>query len=250
MGYEVFVPRKNDSGLYDGDLGVVIYCAGYGDCAGNPRKVIESNISSLIQIIERSSFRRLIYLSSTRLYLSNDRSSEEADLLISSSDKRRLFNLTKLVAEEMCLLSDREIVIIRPSNIYGLAVSSPLYLPSIVRDAIHKKKVNMYVSKDYAKDYVSVMDVANSIYQLSLCDRLDSKIYNVGSGINISSREIAEVLSRETDCEIIWHKTPFNEEVFPETDISKLVAQIDFSPRSVLDDLPKLITEFKQVSSR
>ncbi|WP_337242221.1 NAD-dependent epimerase/dehydratase family protein, partial [Proteus faecis] len=77
---------------------------------------------------------------------------------IHTSDNRRLFNITKLAAEEICLKSNKNITIIRPSNVYGTAINSSLFLPSIVRDAIQKKEINMFVSPEYSKDYISVND--------------------------------------------------------------------------------------------
>ena len=247
-GHDVFIPKKDDSALFLEDLGVVIYCAGYGDCASNPFKVIESNVISLANVVERGIFQKLIYLSSTRLYLGNDSSLESDDLLISSTDKRRLFNLTKLVAEEVCLLSKKNITIVRPSNVYGMALKSPLYLPSIIRNAIIEKRIDMYVSKQYAKDYISVEDLADAVYRLTLCEKLGHKIYNIASGINVSSFRIAEVIQNHTGCDVVWHEIDVNnEEKFPETNIKLTKNSIDFSTSYVLDDLPLMISKFKRI---
>lgn len=247
-GHDVFIPEKNDEELFDKNLGIVIYCAGYGDCTSNPFKVVESNINSLVNIVERGDFKKLIYLSSTRLYMEKSSSLETDDLLISSTDKRRLFNLTKLVSEELCLLSKKNITIVRPSNVYGMALKSPLYLPSITRNAIVEKRIDMYVSKQYAKDYVSVEDVADAVYRLTLCENLEHKIYNIASGINVSSFQIAEILEKHTGCEVVWHDLDFsNEEKFPTTSVQLISDSIRFLPSSVLDDLPLMISKFEQV---
>jgi len=246
IGHSVTVPKKGYIISEEKNLGIVIYCAGHGDCAANPFKVLESNVSTLANLLENGNFKRLVYISSTRLYMEQQDSCESANLTLQTSDKRRLFNLTKLVAEELCLLSEKDTVIVRPSNVYGMALSSPLYLPAITRNAINNGRVDMFVTKEYAKDYVSVTDVASAICKLSLLQDLKHDIYNIASGTNVTALQIADLINKYTDCEIIWHSVD-NEEHFPTTDITQVVNEIDFTPSSVLNDLPMMISEFKKI---
>jgi nucleoside-diphosphate-sugar epimerase len=240
----VFVPQKDDDKLFTQNLGTIIYCAGHGDCVGNPSKVFNSNVLLLSQIIEESIFDKIIYLSSTRLYMGQTDSKEQCDLSILNNDDRRLFNLTKLVAEELLLKSKKKLAIIRPSNVYGLALKSPLFLPAITRNAINTGKVDMYVSPAYTKDYVSVCDVAEMTIKIALTELNDQVIYNVASGVNVTAQQIADVLKSETDCDIIWHENETNE-VFPETDISLIQQDFGFVPSQVLIDLKTMIDNFK-----
>lgn len=243
-GEHVWVPKKNDETLFDVDLGTVIYCAGHGDCSNNPFKVLESNTLLLSKILQSASFDRLIYLSSTRVYMDQEGSNEDSFLTISSQDSRRLFNLTKLVSEELLLKSHRDIVIVRPSNVYGLALNSPLFLPSIIKHAINNGKVDMYVSPDYAKDYVSVDDVAELTILLSRDHSVKGGIFNIASGKNVTAKDIASVLEQETGCEIIWNQSAITE-VFPVTNISKITNKLNFKPRHVLDDMVSMIAAYK-----
>jgi nucleoside-diphosphate-sugar epimerase len=247
-GHSVFIPLKRDTALVERELGIVIYCAGHGDCVGSPFKVLESNVFSLANIVEHGNFERLVYLSSTRLYMGQQESIENCNLVISATDKRRLFNLTKLVSEELCFLSQRDIIIARPSNVYGMALKSPLYLPSITRNAIIDSRIDMYVSKQYTKDYVSVEDVAGAICRLALTRDLKHKVYNIASGNNTSSSDIADLIQEHTGCNVIWHSVDADsEEQFPVTSIQQLTQEIDYEPSFVLDDLPLMIFKFKKV---
>ncbi|WP_417762090.1 NAD-dependent epimerase/dehydratase family protein [Shewanella sp.] len=245
--HSVWVPERDDSSVYSRNLGTVLYCAGNGDCKNAPYSVLESNVTYLSRILKDCSFDRLVYISSTRVYMNNLSSSEDGDISIFLGDNRRLFNITKLLGEEICLLSGRPVTIVRPSNVYGLALSSPLFLPSITRNAINSGKVDMFIAPDYSKDYISVQDVAYAVIKLSQSGNSVGEIYNVASGMNVKASEIANLLVRYTGCEVIWHSTEVSIERFPVTDIGKLQLAInDFKPRNVLEDLESMIVDFRK----
>ncbi|MHC6657503.1 NAD-dependent epimerase/dehydratase family protein [Aeromonas salmonicida] len=245
-GQDVWVPSRDDDSVFETDLGTVIYSAGQGDCKNSPFGVFDANCRLLADLLERGKFERLVYVSSTRVYMNHDSSSEEADLKVCTDDQRRLFNLTKLVSEELCLKSGRNVTIVRPSNVYGVALHSPLFLPAITRNAINHGKVDMYIDHNYAKDYVSVTDVASA--SIALAEHPDSlgEVVNIAAGYNITAQQIADVLHKFTACEIVWHKIPFPNESFPQTAIRKIVSLIpDYQPRNVLEDIELMIKEFR-----
>ncbi len=251
LGHEVYVPLRDDDSIFSVDLGYVIYAAGNGDCKNTPFAVVDANISLLSKILQKSMFSRLLYVSSTRLYMNTDTSNEDDDLLVCVEDNRRLFNLTKLVGEELCLRSKKDVCIVRPSNVYGVALQSPLFLPSITRNAINNGVIDMYIAKDYAKDYVSVTDVASSCISLILTEKASQKIINIAAGINVTAQQIANVLQQKTQCDVIWHEGNFPKEEFPETDISLIKTIIpNYRPSSVIADLEEMINNFRLVLSK
>lgn len=244
-GEQVYVPEKLDDGVFNKLLGTVIYAAGYGDCASNPMKVLDSNVSYLVKMLEASQFEKFIYISSTRVYMNQQESHETADLTICAKDNRALFNLTKLTAENLVLNLVDKGIIVRPSNVYGLAINSSLFLPSIVRDSIAKNEVNMYIREDYQKDYVSVVDVADAIYKLAKTDIQSNEIFNIASGRNTRADTIAKVLTDRTGCKVNWFESNVNE-TFTEVDISRLQSVIDFNPATIEDDLTSMINSFTE----
>jgi len=242
-GHEVQVPSRHDNGIYKNKLGIVIYAAGYGDCDKNPSNVVEANLSLLRNIIENSVFDKLVYFSSTRLYLNQSSTNESSDLNICNNDDRRLFNLTKITAEEICLKSKKQCLIVRPSNVYGLAIESPLFLPSIVRNAILEKNINMYVTPEYRKDYVYIDDVVKAT--LELIDKNIDGVVNIASGVNTSAKEIAKVIELKTDCKINW-LVQKDLDYFHPIDISKIKAAIYYKPSNVMNNLNEMILDFKE----
>ena len=119
-------------------------------------------------------------------------------------------------------------------------------MPSITRNAIINGRIDMYVDKNYEKDYVSVTDVAESVIKLSNNKKAEGEIINIASGTNTSSEQIASVLIQNTNCVVNWHENNATKEIFPITDISLLKKLIpDYKPRSVLSDLSDMIQLFK-----
>lgn len=241
-GENVNVPVRDCQKIFNSDLGIVIFAAGNGDCVQRPFDVFNSNTRLLADILERAEFTQLVYISSTRVYMAQESSSEDSNVTICNNDKRRLFNLTKLVSEELCLRSEKNTVIVRPSNVYGTAINSKLFLPSITRDAVNKKTVNMYVTPSYSKDYVSVKDVAEVIYKISFGCR--QKIYNIASGINTTAQEIADLLQLYSHCNVVWHPGCMDDH-FPITDISSIKDEFGFEPRNLSDDIYSMIMSLK-----
>ena len=244
-GEDVWGPRRADEGLFTKDLGTVFYCAGFGDCKNDPGNVLEANVLYLNKILKSSKFDKLFYFSSTRVYMNNKNANEEDDVKILNYDNRKLFNLTKLVAEELCLKSEKECYVLRPSNVYGLALESPLFLPSITRNAILDNKIDMFVSPSYEKDYISVNDVIYACHELSKLEELP-KVINIASGVNINAKEIAELLKEETNCDVVWHNIACCEENFPVTSVDLLHDLIDFKPNQVLNDIKSMVFDFKK----
>ncbi|MFS2224590.1 NAD-dependent epimerase/dehydratase family protein [Pantoea sp. B65] len=246
-GHQVDIRGRSDAVPDNQDLGNVIYCAGNGNCVNAPFDVFRANTELLAKILENNRFEHLLYMSSTRVYMNQENSGENDDLTICSDDKRRLFNLTKLVAEELLLRSGKNITIVRPGNVYGLALNSPLFLPSIIRNAINNKKVDMYVPKHYAKDYVSVDCVAEVCCSISAShQQWHGQIINVAAGYNITAEQIGEVLVTETGCDLVWHDCDGFNEYFPETDIALAAEKIDgFRSSDMLKDLRTMIQDYK-----
>ncbi|MEI8596271.1 NAD-dependent epimerase/dehydratase family protein [Photobacterium sp. Hal280] len=247
QGHDVFIPKRNDESVFRKELGTVVYCSGCGDCKNTPMDVLSANTELLAKVLKYGDFSRLVYLSSTRVYMNNQDSDEVTDVVICSDDNRRLFNITKLCSEELALKSGRDVVIVRPSNIYGVALNSPLFLPSIARNAVKTGKIDMYITPEYTKDYVSVEDVVEAIIYLSNAESAIGQIVNIASGYNTSASKIAEALVDNTGCEVVWHDINYPREFFPETKIEKLINLMPhYTPRDVIEDMKGMISEIKR----
>ncbi len=223
------------------NLGQVIVCCGVGDCS-KVDEVIYSHVDVLRNIIKTSTYERLVYISSTRIYLDSDSGREDSQFSINQCDVRVLFNQVKLLAETIIKSQPKPYAILRPSNVYGKAFNSPLFLPSLVRDAIQNKKINLYVSPEYAKDYVFVDDVSGAV--LSILKYNIPGVFNIASGENVSAGDIVDIIQSKTQCEVVWHPNN-NHDNFPLINIEKLSRELMLTPRKVKNMLYEMIDDFK-----
>lgn len=222
----------------------IIYCAGENKCSLDfIDNIVDVNAHYLAEIIKRQNFEHLTYFSSTRIYGESPSTSEDDIINFNFNDPRALFNASKILGESICGYSKKPVLILRPSNIYGLTTTSKLFLPAITRDAIQKGVVNMFVTKEYSKDYINVIDVA--YYALELAKIKMSGVFNIASGENITAEAISGILERETFCKIIWNSVN-NVEHFAPINTDKLKNAFPFyKPRKLEDSLKELISNFK-----
>ena len=244
LGHRVEVPKRGDLSFIQVNYDVIIYAAGFGVCS-KPMEVLEANVSHFSEVLFKANYEHLIYISSTRVYMDTPSTEENVDILIPQQDDRKLFNLSKLLSEEVARLSGKHVTILRPSNVYGTAVNSNLFLPMIIKNALDTNVIDMYVASEYEKDYVSVEDVSSFVINCINESSSGFNVYNVASGINISAKSIADIIQKETNCEVNWHDG-FLGEVFTPIDISKSKGKFDFEPKFLLSELPSIISSFRK----
>ncbi|GIB38213.1 dTDP-glucose-4,6-dehydratase [Vibrio cholerae] len=242
-GYDVEIPERGDLSFFQNSYDSIVYAAGYGICS-KPVELIESNILFFNEVLFKAKYKHLVYISSTRVYMSSPVASERSDIILPNEDERKLFNLSKLVSEETARLSGKNVTIVRPSNVYGTALNSNLFLPMIIKNAILNKSIDMYVEPSYEKDYISVEDVSYFVRQCVEKGGEGFEIYNVAAGINISAESIVKIIKRETQCKVNWHPG-FVGEIFTPINISKSKAMYVFEPKYLLSELPEIIASFK-----
>lgn len=239
-GFDVATPAR-DADLTQSDLGTVFYCIGLtGDAYHRPFDTVAAHVETLSHVLRRGRFERLLYLSSTRLYLGAPTATERETLRVDPEDTRRLFNLSKAAGEALLLHSSRPARIARLSNVYGPDWESENFLPTIVRAACRHGAITLRDAPDSAKDYLHVQDAVDALVHIALDGR--HQLYNVASSRNVPNGEVAGALSRATGCTVAVGPNP-RTVVFPAIDTTQLQAEFPFTPRSVIDDIPWLVDD-------
>ncbi len=245
-GHTVKTPsRKDIFSLSSENLGHVIYAIGMtSNFMNRPSDTLDAHINIPMTLLPINNYDSFTYLSSTKIYehSSNNGTADENTKIYTDSAPESLFSLSKMVGESICLShKNSSIRVVRPSNIYGTNQSQNTFLASVLKDAVSEGSATILEDKESGKDYLSVSDLCSVIMKVSTEGR--DRLYNIASGKRITHKEISDFLAT------LGYNINFlpsgKKRLFPEIDIRKIKDEFNFIPRSLIDDLPTLINDWK-----
>jgi nucleoside-diphosphate-sugar epimerase len=241
---EVFAPPRDYIFTKGENLGHVIYCIGLtSDFRQRPIETVEAHVCKLMKVLENSEFESFLYLSSTRVYGGNDTGMETDNVQVSSSDFSDLYNISKLMGESICLSNtNKRIRVVRLSNVIGDDFESDNYLFSLIKEAVDTKMIHLNLHLEAGKDYISINDVVKIVILIAKGGK--HRIYNIGSGFQITNDDIVKKIKEYNDCEIL---VSAKEGItFPQISIERIVSEFDFAPTNILNEINQLIEHYKQ----
>jgi nucleoside-diphosphate-sugar epimerase len=247
-GHECDTPEIRIDDLTGKNLGNVMYVIGISNFLEKPMETIDAHVCSLIKILNTTNFDSFLYFSSGRPYYNGNSTLEESTFTINPNKIDDLYNISKLMGESICLASKKKNVrIVRPSNVTGGDFLSKLFIPSILRDAVDKKKILIRSTLDSEKDYVYIDDVVKIATEISIHGK--QSIYNIAYGTNTRSEEIINEILKHTGCEIeIQPNSPkFS---FPTISIEKIIDEFKFQPTRFIPKIASMVEEYKKFKEK
>ena len=197
LGYEVAEIYKNYQILPQENYGIVFYCAGVSiDFQGRIFDTLDAHVMQLRDWLERAQFDKFIYISSTRMYIGQEDTSENRDFFI--MDKNDIYNQTKMMGELACLFSKRPVIVLRVSNVVGYDEISPYFLWNVFRQAKQNKNIKIQESKLSVRDYLYLDDLLSIAYKITT--HSIEGIYNVASSINTSHLSLENIINKQHPC--------------------------------------------------
>ncbi len=219
-----------------------------GPAIQNPQKAFEINIlgtSNILQCSRENNVKRLIYSSTSSGYGLNNLPNIETQL----DDCLNPYSVSKIAAEKICkMYSDfynLPTIIFRYFNVYGeRAPSKGQYAPVIgifLRQKKEGQKLTVIGDGEQKRDFIYVGDVVEANIRAAL-EQIDKKffgqIFNVGSGKNISIKNIAKMISQ--DIEYLPERK--GEAKATLADIKKIKSVLDWDPTMNLENWIKKYT--------
>ena len=180
-----------------------------GTAIEKPSNAFKVNIigtSNVLQCSKENNIKRLIYSSTSSGYGLNNLPNIETQL----DDCLNPYSVSKIAAEKICkLYSDfynLPTIIFRYFNVYGeRAPTKGQYAPVIgifLRQKKEGQKLTVTGDGEQKRDFIYVGDVveANIMAALKQIDKkFFGQIFNVGSGKNISIKNIAKMISQDIE---------------------------------------------------
>ncbi|MEB3361006.1 MAG: NAD(P)-dependent oxidoreductase [Synechococcaceae cyanobacterium] len=220
-------------------VGPVIYTIGLtSDCLDFPHATVEAHVGLLSQVLQRPGVKQLVYLSSSRVYIRSGSTLESEPIPCLSSDPSDIYTLSKLLGEALVLQDPRPgLRIVRLSNVFGPQQSATTFLGALLQEARESGIVRIRQPSASHKDYIHLDDVVRLLPQIA--ETGSQRIYNLGSGKNVSHAEIATLLERQ-GIKVIFENENKPAVCFPPLAIQRLASEF-LPPADPLEQLPAAI---------
>ena len=193
----------------------------------------QSNIAgtqNMLLAARDAGVRKFIYSGSSTYYGSRTPPHHESD----PPDFLNIYGLTKRVGEQYCLLFDKGFglpcIVFRYFNVYGPrqpeAGAYALVLGIFLRRQAEGKTLEIHGDGAQRRDFVHVRDVV-SANLAALKSDVRGEVFNVGSGTNISVKELADLISPDQ----VHTEGRKGDSVATLADISKIRSALGWSPQ-------------------
>jgi len=172
----------------------------------HPQEVIDTNIIGTSNVLlaakELGTLERVVLTSTSEVYGSALRvpMDEEHPLQAQSP-----YSATKIAGDALGLSFHRSfglpVTIVRPFNAYGPRQSARAVIPTIISQAVTGGTLRLG-TLDTTRDFTFVEDTARGFVAVGAADAAVGEVVNVGSGREVSIREIVAQVGRIVGCEL------------------------------------------------
>lgn len=233
-GHTVWAPGRDAPDLYERPLGCVYYCIGLtADFRQRPYDTLDAHVCLLRRLLEHAQFDTLIYLSSTRVYAGSERAEETQALAVQPALADHLYNLSKLMGENLTLATGRTGRVARLSNVLGPDMGPDNFVGAVLDEARRTGRVRFRTALASSKDYVWIDDVVDAL--IALAHPGAAPITNIATGHNTTHAELAEWLHARGIASDVDADAPVTR--FPAIDIHRLRALTGRVPAPALQRL-------------
>ena len=169
-----------------------------------PRSYVDTNVTGALNVLqacrESDSLVRMIHVSTSEVYGSAQTVpiSESHPLVGQSPYSASKIGADKL-AESYYLSFGLPVVTARPFNTFGPRQTARAVIPTIISQLLSGVDELVLGALTPTRDFNYVTDTANGMIELALCKEAEGQVVNIGSGIEWSIEQTAELLMEITD---------------------------------------------------
>src|SRR5262249_11928528 len=220
-GHHVWRPSRSDLQSLDRrGLGHVFYCIGEGGVTEDPHNAAHAHVNQNPNVLRCWKFASLTYLSSARVYFGAQTATEETSLQVLPDDGGAMFGVMKIAGEQLCFASDHPAVrAVRLSTVMGFAPKGKSLIPTLIRDAFLRVRMNLAISPQSSRDYIDIEDVIDILPRIAVEGK--HRCYNLASGVNVRLVEIVRLVGAKFPSRCDWQPNAPTV-VFPVIDISRI----------------------------
>lgn len=218
-----------------------------------PREYNNTNVGGTVSMMEAMrdvGVKRVVFASSGAVYGQQEQQPLREDLPPAPDSPYAVSKLSaEYYVETIGQLWGIETVSLRIFNAYGpgqhLPPSYPPVIPNYLKQAVGGGTLVIHNSGKQTRDYVFVDDVIRALSEAGKAPDVEGKIINIGSGTEVSVKELAELVSRLTGdrAEIIFNPKNDGGVRRMRADISRAEELLAYTPRVDLEEGLRLTLE-------
>jgi len=157
------------------------------------------------------------------------------------------------LAKSFYLSFDLPVTIVRPFNTFGPRQSARAVIPTIISQALSGKKEIELGNLNSSRDFSYVLDTVEGIYKIGLHPDTLGEVVNIGTGKDISVRDLVTLISKLTEADLKARVD--SKRIRPEkSEVQRLICDYSkahnltgWKPRYTLEEgLEKTIAWFKE----
>lgn len=211
----------------------------------NPKDTIETNIIGISNLLTSSlntDIKGILYTSTDKVYGNGLNKKEDSELL-----GEGMYETSKIASEKIAMAFHKNynapIVITRACNIFGPFDFNKRIVPNTISMILENKPPVIYKEESY-REYIYVDDVCEAYIKLmESIDRVKGEVFNVGSGIVLSQKdvvtsiiEIAREFGLSTKEPVLIDKNNYPEIKYQSLDSSKIFETIGWKAKTSFEE--------------
>ena len=207
------------------------------------------SVNLLWESVQSKTVTRFVHISTSEVYGTAQYAPMDEN---HPTNPHSTYAVSKLAGDRVAFTLHKEngfpVVIIRPFNSYGPNYTQPYIIPEIMNQLLNGNRELMLGNIDASRDFTFVSDTADGIIRSLNSKKAVGEIINVGSGDEISVRELAFKIARIAKIKI---KIRYDEGRERPYDVNRLICNnkkakklLDWKTRTTMDEGLKKIYQW------
>lgn len=235
----------------------IFHLAGYGSMPHEDDifKMADINLKgtiNLLRAVSKSPFKLFINTGSSAEYGVKDRQMGEPDILMPINNYGVIKSAITLYCQKEAIRNNLPIINLRLFTPFGYLEGKNRLIPDVVLSALGERPIKVS-SPAHVRDFIFIEDVVRAYIQVTKIQHNPGEIYNIGSGIQHSVKDIIEKILKitgsksETQWGAVAKQARYIEPKKWQADISKAKKILNWEPNYTIDSgLQKTIQWFIQ----
>lgn len=198
--------------------------------------LLETNVSFTQKILNHFPDVRIIYISSVSVFGNYDKEKITEQTLVNPLNN---YAKSKLLAEQLCLKNDKNVVI-RFSSLYGNGMKENTLIPNYTNQALNDNKIQVWGKGLRYQNYIHIDDASSLIEKVLYYNTfINFPILGVDSK-EYSNIEVAQIIAEKTNAEIQFVNNDNSTSFFYDNTFSKNV--LNWQPNiNLIDGINKYL---------